>query len=173
GILGIGSTTAQTNPTKVTTLGDVKKVAAGWRHTCAIKTDGTAWCWGLNGHGQLGDNTNVTKTSPVQVQGLDGAVDISVGYDFSCAVKSDGSVVCWGFGENGKLGINSTADKWVPQQVSTLTPGSGVTMINIGGAQACAVKTDESKWCWGRNSSGELGISSTADKWVPTAVSAF
>ncbi|MNU53389.1 putative Ig domain protein [compost metagenome] len=171
GILGIGSTTAQTNPTKVTTLGDVKKVAAGWRHTCAIKTDGTAWCWGLNGHGQLGDNTNVTKTSPVQVQGLDGAVDISVGYDFSCAVKSDGSVVCWGFGENGKLGINSTADKWVPQQVSTLT--SGVSTINIGGAQACVVKTDETKWCWGRNSSGELGINSTSDKFTPTAVNAF
>jgi alpha-tubulin suppressor-like RCC1 family protein len=171
GILGIGSTTAATNPTKVTTLTDVKKVAAGWRHTCAIKTDGTAWCWGLNGHGQVGDNSNVTKTSPTQVQGLDSAVDISVGYDFSCAVKTDGSVMCWGFGENGKLGINSTADKWVATPIPTLP--SGVTSVNIGGAQACVVKTDETKWCWGRNSNGELGINSTADKWVPTAVNAF
>ena len=29
------------------------KVSAGWAHTCGVKTDGTALCWGNDGHGQL------------------------------------------------------------------------------------------------------------------------
>jgi alpha-tubulin suppressor-like RCC1 family protein len=42
-------------------------IAAGERHTCAMKSDGTVWCWGYNGSGQLGDNTKVDKSTPVQV----------------------------------------------------------------------------------------------------------
>ncbi|MCS6799370.1 MAG: RCC1 domain-containing protein, partial [Myxococcota bacterium] len=29
-------------------------VEAGGYHTCAVRTDGSLWCWGGNSNGQLG-----------------------------------------------------------------------------------------------------------------------
>jgi alpha-tubulin suppressor-like RCC1 family protein len=46
------------------------KVAAGGDHTCAIKQDGSLWCWGNNFHGQLGDGTvgfGTSKNTPVKI----------------------------------------------------------------------------------------------------------
>jgi len=35
--------------------------------TVALKGDGTAWAWGWNFYGQLGDGTNTDRWTPVQV----------------------------------------------------------------------------------------------------------
>lgn len=43
-----------------------KQVTPGFSHTASLKTDGSLWCWGNNGLGQLGDNTTTSKSSPVQ-----------------------------------------------------------------------------------------------------------
>jgi alpha-tubulin suppressor-like RCC1 family protein len=42
-----------------------KQVASGYRHTAAIKTDGTLWTWGFGGDGQLGTNDTITRSTPV------------------------------------------------------------------------------------------------------------
>ncbi|MBI4702073.1 MAG: hypothetical protein HY744_13135 [Deltaproteobacteria bacterium] len=52
--------------------GEVVDVAAGGYHTCAVKTDGTLWCWGWNEYGQLGDGTTQDRSLPVQVTALGG-----------------------------------------------------------------------------------------------------
>ena len=38
-------------------------------NTVATKTDGTAWAWGDNSDGQLGQNNLTTYSSPVQIPG--------------------------------------------------------------------------------------------------------
>ena len=43
------------------------KIAAGYDHTCRIRPDRTAWCWGDNFYGQLGDGTTTFRASPAQV----------------------------------------------------------------------------------------------------------
>ena len=48
------------------------KVAAGGAHTCAIKTDGSLWCWGYNKYGQLGDGS-AWKSTPVYIMNLGSA----------------------------------------------------------------------------------------------------
>ena len=69
GQLGNGLTTDSASPVQVTTLGaSVAQVSAQLPHTCARKTDGTLWCWGYNGYGQLGDGTTANRTTPVQVR---------------------------------------------------------------------------------------------------------
>jgi hypothetical protein len=42
-------------------------VNAGSAKSCAVKTDGTAWCWGFNGDYQLVDGTNIERLTPVQM----------------------------------------------------------------------------------------------------------
>jgi hypothetical protein len=68
GQLGAGATREQPVPGRVEGLpGRVAGVAAGYFHTCAWLTDGTAWCWGENHDGQLGDGTNEPSLRPVRV----------------------------------------------------------------------------------------------------------
>ena len=51
-------------------LGNVLSIAPGFRHACALKKDGTVWCWGKNDRGQLGDGTKVDSPYPVKVTNL-------------------------------------------------------------------------------------------------------
>jgi len=56
-------------PTLVSNLTDVKAIAAGGSHTCAIVQDGTVFCWGDDSIGQLGDGTVVLSGVPANVVG--------------------------------------------------------------------------------------------------------
>lgn len=100
----------QPTPTQMTTLGSsVIAVSSGRSHTCAVKADGTLWCWGKNQFGQLGDGTTVERDAPVQVKALGQSVtDVSAGGGSTCAKKSDGTLWCWGKNDYGQLG-NGTA----------------------------------------------------------------
>jgi alpha-tubulin suppressor-like RCC1 family protein len=45
----------------------VSRIAAGESHTCAIKANGSAQCWGSNARGQLGTGNLVGSNAPVTV----------------------------------------------------------------------------------------------------------
>jgi hypothetical protein len=68
GQLGDGTTNNRNYPVKVR-LDDngIIGIAGGYRHTIALKLDGTVWAWGRNNYGQLGDGTNQSKNIPVKV----------------------------------------------------------------------------------------------------------
>ena len=57
-------------PAGVGLLGNVLSIAPGFRHACALKKDGSVWCWGKNDRGQLGDGTKVDSPYPVKVTNL-------------------------------------------------------------------------------------------------------
>ena len=42
------------------------KISAGESHSAAIKKDGTLWCCGEGGSGQIGDDNTIWYSSPVQ-----------------------------------------------------------------------------------------------------------
>ena len=92
-------------------------ISAGGYHTCALKSNGTVWCWGNNYYGQLGDGTYVDKNIPVQVLNLTNVIQISAGEDHTCALKSDGTVWCWGRNDEGQLGDGTNVSKNIPVQV--------------------------------------------------------
>ena len=46
-------------------------LTSGLHHTCGVTTAGTAYCWGLNDHGQLGDGSGRASTVPVRVANQD------------------------------------------------------------------------------------------------------
>ncbi len=68
GQLGDGTTEGRAEPVTVQDLpGSPIALTAGAVHTCAILSDRTAYCWGQNLHGQLGDGTTQNRTAPVAV----------------------------------------------------------------------------------------------------------
>ena len=135
-------------------------VASGGGHSCAIKEDGTAWCWGQNDFGQLGDTTATDSTVPVKVVDFPGnGVAIGAGDTYSCALDMAGAVWCWGHNDHGQLGGGTTDNRNASQ-----VPGvANAKQIAIGTAHACALLGDGSVTCWGQNQKGELGDGQTTD----------
>ncbi len=161
--------TAQT-----TGLADVAGIAARWRHSLALKNDGTLWAWGDNTSGQLGNETTAFAMSsvPVQVTGLSGVTNAAVGGDHSLAVTGDGTVWAWGGNAVGQLGDETTINRSAPVRVSGLTnvPG-GVRAVAAGLQFSVALKNDGTVWAWGVNDAGQLGDGTTTNRTSPVQVS--
>ncbi len=170
GQLGNGTTTTSNVPVAVTNMGsNVTAVSSGTYHSCGIRS-GALYCWGRNEHGQLGDNSTMNASTPVSVIGMtSGVTHVSCGDNHTCARKSDGSLRCWGRNDYGQLGDNSTVDRYSPVLVSGMT--SGVSMVSAGSFFTCAVRTDGSLRCWGRNDYGFVGDGSTTQRLTPVTPS--
>jgi alpha-tubulin suppressor-like RCC1 family protein len=170
GELGNGTTINSSIPVTVAGLGSaVTAISAGWFHTCAVTVTGGAKCWGVNEHGELGDDSYNSRSSAAAVSGLTSAVTaISAGYDDTCAVTTAGSVSCWGGNGFGQLGDGTMASSSVPQNVSGLT--SGVSVLSTGQDDSCALMTTGTVQCWGLNDRGQLGDGTTINRSVPVRV---
>ncbi|HEY3234413.1 MAG TPA: hypothetical protein VGJ84_06835, partial [Polyangiaceae bacterium] len=138
-------------------------------HACALRADGTLWCWGDNEYGTLGDGTTVNRSSPVQVTAL-GASVASVAPGATCAVDRDSALWCWGINRAGQVGDGTTIDRSTPVRVTAL--GDGVAQ-GASGWTTCALKRDGTLWCWGANEYGQVGDGTTVDKSTPLLVAAL
>jgi len=173
GQLGDGTTTQRTSPVAVVMPAGVafKSIAAGDAHACGLATTGSAYCWGANGSGRLGDNTTTNRSTPVAVT-MPGGVTfkaITAGEQHSCGLATTGAAYCWGFNTNGRVGDGTTTDRLTP--VAVTMPG-GVTFTSLGGGgyHTCGLATTGAAYCWGYNFYGGVGDNTATDRWVPTAV---
>lgn len=173
--LGNGTTTDSITPVRVQTsasaayLDHAVAVSAGNDHSCALKDDGTVWCWGSNLRGESGDCSGaITVVYAKQVGDLANVVAISAGglrdvHDHTCALLANGTVKCWGADYLGQVGDGGTCGlPEGPQDLEicppvTVTNLTGAVAISAGGAVSCAVKSDGTAWCWGFNAVGQLG----------------
>jgi alpha-tubulin suppressor-like RCC1 family protein len=150
----------------------VTAIAAGYSHSCARTSTGSAKCWGYNAAGQLGDNTTTTRLSPVLVRGrLTNAVALAAGGAHNCARTAASGIKCWGWNYSGQLGDGTTTDRYIPVSVATFA--SGVTAIAAGNRHTCALTNVGDAKCWGWNYSGQLGDGSTTDRYAPVNVVGF
>jgi alpha-tubulin suppressor-like RCC1 family protein len=149
--------------------------------SCAIYDNSSLYCWGRNDHGQLGlGYTSGREDVPQYVDFGPGRTITSLGIDDSgaegwspnshaCAVLDNGELVCWGDNEDGQLGLGNTTTNgvWEP---STVDVGSGLTTISVatGNSATCALLSDHSVKCWGRNDEGQLGLGNTSSNDVLT-----
>lgn len=89
--------------------GKYKYVSAKERHVCAVKEDGSVWCAGSNGKGELGSGevqVGASSKDPVPVTMRDSSdetfVMVSTGNSHTCALSVDSEIFCWGNNNDGK-----------------------------------------------------------------------
>ncbi|MDR1776152.1 MAG: InlB B-repeat-containing protein [Actinomycetes bacterium] len=162
---------------------DWTMTSSGYRHTIALKTDGTVWAWGDNSYGQLGDGTTLPRTAPTRIGADSDWKYVVAGNYFSFGIKTDGTLWAWGINSSGQLGDGTTTNRTGgPVKVSsaawkTIIPGqmySGSDWgdpVNYGGAQVLGIRTDGTVWGWGENSySQATGNGSTSNALSPVQI---
>jgi alpha-tubulin suppressor-like RCC1 family protein len=170
GRLGDGTTVNKSSPVLVVGgFADWCQVSGGVEHSLGVRINGTAWAWGFNGTGRLGDGTTTDRSSPVSVLG--GFTDwsqVSGGFAHSVGLRQNGTIWAWGCNTCGQLGDNTIVSKSSPVQVV-----GGFTdwcQASAGGSHSLGVRTNGTAWAWGTGANGALGDNTTANKSSPVSV---
>ncbi len=162
-------------PREVTALGKtVEAVAVGSEHVCALKTDGTVWCWGVNSSGQAGTGaTTETILVPTQVAiPGDGVSHVAAGSHHTCVISGNDEVWCWGLNDDGQIGIGSLASPQ-PSPVEVTALRGVASALDGGPSHTCALLDDGSLRCWGANDFGQVGDGTTDPRPMPVPVLAL
>lgn len=101
-------------------------LAAGQYHTCRIRADQSANCWGRDDFGQA--------TAPAG-----SFFQLVAGSAHTCGLRPDNSVVCWGNNAFGQTNV----------------PAGSFVQLSSGARHVCAVRTDRTAVCWGQNDRGQ------------------
>ena len=130
-------------------------IEAGRSHSCGLTAAGTAYCWGANQNGELGNGFDgIASAPPVLVLGGHTWAVVRPGSSSTCGVTTSGNGYCWGKNGQGQLGDGTTTGSLVPVGVSA---GETWATIDPGGTYACGVTTAGAGLCWGNNFYGNLG----------------
>jgi alpha-tubulin suppressor-like RCC1 family protein len=138
-------------PTVVPEVDHVVSVGAGAYHTCAVKDDGTAWCWGTGGSGQLGVPEAWDATPPTEVPGISTAVEVAAGDYHTCLRLEDGTVSCFGYFPVGEFGYT------IFDAPTPIAGFSNAIALAGGGDFACGLVASGRVKCFGGNWIGQLG----------------
>ncbi len=152
------------------TFTNATRAVAGSPFSCAIENQGV-WCWGENTNGSLATNTLTESLVGVasQYRGggvLSGVTALDVGLNHACAIIKK-QVWCWGYNSDQQVGDGTSEarlgavrvmfDQSVTAVSRNLQPS---TAVSGGLYQSCAV-VNKQAYCWGGNTSSELGNGDT------------
>lgn len=142
---------------------DVIDLDVGEAFACALVEDGSVWCWGSNGAGQLGNPAlavgSTTTASAVRVAEVDDAVAIATGHSHACALLADRTVVCWGDHTRGQCGVGAPTEN--VRSPRAVVSSEGFSELALGGFASCALDGDIVS-CFGSRSGGALADGSTS-----------
>ncbi|WP_141578839.1 RCC1 domain-containing protein [Actinomadura sp. WMMA1423] len=152
----------------------VRAIAAGEDHTCAVTDSGAVYCWGDNGHGQLGlpqdlnnqiigDDETPLSAGHVDLDGMK-AVDVTAGRAHTCATLEDATLRCWGDNTYGATGLGTPVLDVPPDSGPVGLGERRVTTTDAGYDHTCTALTGDVHhvWCWGhvggQSKDGRLGL---------------
>jgi alpha-tubulin suppressor-like RCC1 family protein len=120
-------------------------------------------------HGELGMGNQSDKATPTQVGTATDWSAVSAGGLITFALKTGGALVGFGFNFYGQIGVGSLMPTYVLSPTPIAAPSTFVS-VSAGSATGCAVKSDNTLWCWGINRDGQLGDGTQTDRTSPTTI---
>jgi alpha-tubulin suppressor-like RCC1 family protein len=145
-------------------------LSSGGEHNCALTSDGSAYCWGLNDYGQIGDGRvglRNSRSQPVQVKTDLRFSVLALGLAHTCGLTSAGKAYCWGSNDDGQLGTGAATSSTAPVAVGG---DLRFTSLEAGTAHTCALTEEGRAFCWGRNWRGQLGTGTLDNAVVPVPI---
>ena len=109
------------------------QISAGAEHTCGLRPDGSAVCWGSNEWDQLLAPSDERLTA------------IEAGAAHTCGLRSNGTSVCWGYGEESGAETIEALDPYY----SPPFPPEDIQFKSISaGDVTCGLTADGVVVCW-------------------------
>jgi alpha-tubulin suppressor-like RCC1 family protein len=172
-LIGFDTSTATFQPNAVGGGLDFAEVVAGSMGTCGLTLTGQAYCWGSNYHGSLGDPAAPVQqecglarspcaTAPVPVAGGHLFTALTGATGHVCGPTAAGELYCWGLDNANQLGTGEPPELCddalcVNRPALVLASGVVFTSVSAAGSSTCALDADDVAFCWGDNSSGQIG----------------
>jgi alpha-tubulin suppressor-like RCC1 family protein len=166
GQLGNGTLIDSTVPVAVTMPAGVtfSTIDVGDSHSCALSSQGNAYCWGDNQTVQIGDGTQTNRTIPTAVSMPTDVtfVTISAGGYQTCALSSINTAYCWGV-YRWRTSNNDWIYSATPRLTNVPSGSTSVTSIDVGFMHICIITNIGKAYCGGQNLNRSLGTGSSAE----------
>ena len=141
------------------------RVAAQGDFTCADMNSGAVQCFGYNSDGEIGNAPGPFTWVPQAVGGGIALHGVTAGSRHACALDANSEAWCWGYNYWGMVGNGTSSYSTATAQkvlgVSTGYQTNGATIkfraLAAGSEHTCGIGTDNHIYCWGHNSSRQLG----------------
>jgi len=148
-------------------------IDGGRDHSIMLQDDGTAWIWGGNNYGQLGNGTLKGSCVPASLDDMNVGNSVAAGGMHTLVLKNDGTVWAWGRNDDGQLGNGTFTTSLEPVKVLRGESSSSdsylknVEAVAAGLYHSVARTGNKTVYSWGDNSCGQLGNGSNDNSNIP------
>lgn len=157
--------TAPMPPALAENISDATSISTGDDFSCAIRANGGIRC----------AEHRPELLSFVDVTGLpDDLSTVAVGDTHACVIDGDGDVWCLGDNSFGQLGNGESCEgtdagcpnwRFPDSPVNPVEiPDTPVIALSSGGKHSCALTESGAVFCWGSNSSGQIGLGPSSNR---------
>lgn len=165
-ILGIGNINRQSIPTRLGLDNDWQWVSTFSYNGCAIKNDGTVWCWGNNERGQHGTLNKAAHSTPYQTGSLTNWLRSAVSGNHIALLNTDGEIYASGYLYSAGCNLNGYRSTF-----TKMGADSDWEDTTAGQSFGYGLKTDGSIWAWGGdNAYGQLGLGDRSLRITPVRI---
>jgi len=171
GGIGVGaSVEGSFEPKAVVDVSDVAQLEGASSYSCARLRGGRVKCWGFvpQPHWkdpEIEEHDDSAGFLPFELPNIENAIDIALGTNHMCVTLADERVFCWGEDEDSQLGTSPPLPALFSREPLVIGGLEDVVDLSLGDKSACALKSDQSIWCWGENDLGQLGFESVWKEW--------
>lgn len=168
GAVGLGNLgDPMTSPARVSEVDTYVDLSAGAGHNCAVRDNGTLWCWGHYECFQVGSETHPIRPRQVDDQCWKG---VSAGSTHTCALRNDDTLQCFGSNGRGELGmgtLGADTDAACEAYATPLVVAGGHRWAAVAGGtiHTLGITSDGALYGWGYNEQKQ--VADIVDTGVP------